>query len=249
MTESNGADVHALIGPYVVGALSPAEAAEFEAHLAECSACAAEVTSLREVTVTLADAEATPPPASLRSSVMAAIGTTAQVTPGPVETPEVTPVDEVSERRARKMWPRIAVAAASVLVLAAVGIGVGSAYQQRQQTRALEHDVMMVTTAPDAHAMDLGLGQSHLVMSDSMGAVVAMGDNAPMPASGMEYQLWLMMEDGSSHPGPTFMPHSDGEFMTVMSAPMDGVVGVAVTEEPAGGSPAPTGQTVALVHL
>ena len=66
---------------------------------------------------------------------------------------------------------------------------------------------MMVASAPDAHAMDLALGQAHLVMSDKMGAVVAMGQDAPMPADGMEYQVWLMMDDGASMPGPMFMPY------------------------------------------
>ena len=108
---------------------------------------------------------------------------------------------------------------------------------------------MMVTSAPDAHTMALPLGTGHLVMSSSMGGVAVMGQDAPMPADGMEYQLWVMLEDGSKVAGPAFVPASDGEFMTVMHAPMDGVVGFAVTEEPAGGSDAPTGDMVAEVSI
>lgn len=244
--ESLGADVHGLIGPYVVGAVTPEERALFEAHLAECDECAQEVASLSSVVGVLADGEAAAPPASLRASVLAQVSSTAQVTPA---SGNAVAGDELAERRARKLWPRVAIAAASVLVLAGVGVIAGTAYQQHRETVAMEHDVMMVTTAPDAHSMDLKLGKAHLVMSASMGAVVAMGDDAPMPADGMEYQVWLMMEDGSSHPGPTFMPTGEGEFMTIMSAPMDGVVGVAVTEEPAGGSASMTGDMVAVVHL
>jgi hypothetical protein len=170
---------------------------------------------------------------------MAAVAASAQV-------PAASAAPAVAKRSA---WPRVLAAAASVLVLAGVGVvGVG-AYRTHQETLAMEHDVMMVTTAPDAHSMDLGLGTSHLVMSASMGAVAVMGNDAPMPADGMEYQVFLMMDDGSSMAGPTFMPGPDGSFTTVMAASMDGVVGVAVTEEPMGGSSEMTGDMVAEVQL
>ena len=241
MSESN-AQVHALIGAYVVDALDADERAEFEAHLAECGACREEVASLLGVGETLASAEAVPPPAGLRADVLAQIGQTPQAVPAPAS--------GIAQPEPRKRWaPRLVLAAASALLLVAVGVVGVNAYQTHRETVAMEHDVMMVTTAPDAHSMDLALGTSHVVMSESMSAVVVMGDEAPMPADGMEYQVFLMMEDGSSMPGPAFTPGADGDFMTVMSAPMDGVVGVAVTEEPMGGSPSMTGEMVALVHL
>src|SRR6187431_2567687 len=113
VNEVAGDWVHALMGPYVVGALTPAERSEFEAHLAVCEECAAEAASLETAVATLADAEAASPPASLRARVMLEASKTPQVTPG------VTQVDEVGARRSRRWLPRAALAAASVLVLAA----------------------------------------------------------------------------------------------------------------------------------
>jgi len=269
------ADVHALIGPYVLSALTTDELADFEEHLETCAACREEVASLRDVTAVLAEAEAAAPPVSLRTQVLSAVAVTQQVRPAPASgvTPQARPapapasgisdaqplaaqnppaeppaVTNLSDRRRRRM-PRLALAAASILVLALVGVGVGTAMKTRGENLAFEHDVMMVTSAPDAHSMDLSLGNAHLVMSDKMDAVVAMGQDAPMPKVGMEYQLWLMMDDGKAMPGPTFMPSSDGEFMAMMHTSFDGVVALAVTEEPHGGSVAPTGAPVAEVTL
>lgn len=238
------AEVHTLVGPYVLNAVTPQERAEFEAHLSQCDDCREEVESLRVVAAEIAQAQATAPPESLRASVLDAIAVTPQVSPtqdAPAEAATPAP-----RKRRVSAW---AVAAASALVLAVAGLGFGTAYQDRQESAAMERDVMMVASAPDAHTMDLELGNAHLVVSEKMDGVAAMGQGAPMPADGMEYQMWLMMEDGTTAPGPTFMPSKSGEFMTVMHTSLDGVVGFAVTEEPAGGSTEMTGAKAAEIHL
>jgi len=241
-------DVHGLIGAYALDALTAEERAEFEAHLAVCEECRAEAASLGDVASALGAATAVTPPSSLRAAVLAQAAVTPQAVPGETASsaPALASLDAKRRPRRPVKW---VLAAASVLVLAAIGVGVGTAYQSRQDSLAMERDVMMVTTAPDAHTMPLSLGTAHLVMSSSMDGVAVMGQDAPMPADGMEYQLWVMMDDGSAVAGPVFMPASDGEFMTVMHAPMDGVAGFMVTEEPVGGSSKMTGDMVAEVHV
>jgi anti-sigma-K factor RskA len=241
------ADVHTLVGAYVVDAVTADERAEFEAHLESCDECREEVTSLREVAVTLAAANEVAPPVSLRESVLAAVAVTPQVSPT-VPDSNVVPLTPGAAPRKRRVWP-LAAAAASVLVLAAAGLGISMGYQSRQESLAMERDVMMVTSAPDAHSVELDLGNSHVVMSEKMDGVAVMGQEAPMPEDGMEYQVWLIMDDGGMAPGPTFMPSSSGEFMTVMHTPLAGVTGFCVTQEPAGGSQTPTGDVAAVVHL
>ena len=60
-----------LAAPYALGALAPDERERFEAHLADCAACRAEVRALREVAVLLADAApATTPPPGLRDRAL-----------------------------------------------------------------------------------------------------------------------------------------------------------------------------------
>ena len=65
------------------------------------------------------------------------------------------------------------------------------------------------------------------------------------PREGMTYQVWLVTDDAKISAG-TFRPDKDGK--TVMHAnyalPRDALRSVAITEEPEGGVPAPTGPMV-----
>lgn len=234
-------DTHSLLGAYVVGAVDDIERATFERHLSECADCRAEVAQASDVIAALVDAEAISPPVSLRAKVMEQTARTAQL-------PPVAGGSSTQTRRRRLKWPLAGAAAAVAIALASVGLLLSNATESPDMS-ALEREVMMVSSAPDAHSMELGLGSSHLVMSERMQGVAVMGLDAPMPSDGMEYQLWLVFDDGQMMPGPTFMPDKNGEFMAVMHTAFDGITDFKVTEEPRGGSGAPTGDTVAVISL
>ena len=68
-------DVHSAVGSYVADALTPIERAEFETHLAGCYRCRLDAAEYAETVAMLAPLVATAPPARLRASVLAAIGT------------------------------------------------------------------------------------------------------------------------------------------------------------------------------
>ncbi len=241
MNDTTG-DIHSLLGPYVVDSVDDVDRKTFEHHLLDCADCRAEVARMSDVVATLVDAEATAPPMSLRAKVMAQASLTAQLPP------TVAGPARVSSSRKRLRWPLAGAAAAMAIAVAGIGMFLSSTVNT-PDTSALERDVMMVSSAPDAHTMELGLGSSHLVMSDRMSGVALMGLDAPAPAEGMEYQLWLVLDDGQMVPGPTFMPDADGEFMAMMHTGFDGVTDFEITEEPHGGSGAPTGDAVAIVSL
>ncbi len=95
-----------LAAPYALGALAPDERERFEAHLADCAACRAEVRALRDVAVLLADAApaATPPP-GLRDRVLR-------------EARQARPI-----RRAR--GPVVPWLAAAACIVIALGLGYG----------------------------------------------------------------------------------------------------------------------------
>ena len=63
-------DLHMLVGLYVVDALDDDERARFEAHLAECDACANEVVEFRATAGRLSTLMAENPPPALRSAIM-----------------------------------------------------------------------------------------------------------------------------------------------------------------------------------
>jgi len=161
------------------------------------------------------------------------------------------PRERRAQRRGVRRWlPALAGAAATVAVLAVgvFGFGLGRPSDDAAEL-ALAKDVMMVEAASDATKMDMDLGNGQVVMSSRMDAVALMGRSAPMPDHGTEYQVWLILEDGSKVAGPTFMPDADGEYMAYVPSDLDGVVAIAITCEPPGGSAEPTTDVVSVVEL
>jgi len=73
------------------------------------------------------------------------------------------------------------------------------------------------------------------------------GHNMPRPKPGKTYQLWLVTGSAKISAG-TFEPTPAGDAMmqAEYALPPDALQAVAVTEEPAGGMPQPTGPTVML---
>lgn len=74
-------DIHSMIDEYVVGAVTPAEAHEFETHLPECASCTTELSELRHITARLSEVVAADPPPSLRADILAMIAATPQEPP------------------------------------------------------------------------------------------------------------------------------------------------------------------------
>ena len=72
------------------------------------------------------------------------------------------------------------------------------------------------------------------------------GHDLPQPAIGRTYQLWLVTADGSKISAGTFRPTATGDAVmqaTYALAP-SALKAIAVTEEPMGGVPQPTGKMV-----
>ena len=241
---------HALSGAYLLDALDPAERAEFEAHLRACEDCRAEVASLDEAVVRLALAESATPPAAMRDEVLARVARTPQAAPETEEPETASPVVALSGRRRRRPgWPTVAAVAAALVVAVAGGTTLVNDRRHVLQVEAAQATVMRIMSAPDAVSHDVDLGAAHVVMSAEMGAAALMGQDVPMPAGdGMVYQVWMMHEDGSSAPGPTFMP-DHGDVTAIVKGDLSDVHELMVTVEPRGGSAVPTGTSVATVEL
>ena len=264
-------NLHALSGAYVLDALTPDESAEFEAHLTSCAECRHEVGGLRETVGLLGVTAVQTPPLGLRERVLAQVATTAQVAadpgstelaadqasaPLPVQPPLQPPVQPsvapraVPRARRWRTWP-VAAAAAAALVVGGVAGGTLAvrAYRSDQVASAALARMTQIAAAPDAASHEVALGVSHVVMSVEMSTAALVGQDVPMPAeSGMTYQLWMVHADGSSAPGPTFMPES-GEVLAFVEGDLATVAALTITEEPMAGSSEPTGPVVAVVTL
>jgi anti-sigma-K factor RskA len=243
-----------LTGLYALGALTAPEREAFEAHMAGCAVCAAEVRALASVPEALArvGAPADPSPA-VRARLMNAIH--GERKPAPP----------------RSLAPWLAAAAGVVLAL---GLSL-YASQLRTRITALEtaladasnrananerlvadarrdageaRTTLAVLVSPDLARIDLK-GQpvapsasARAFWSRSRGLVFT-ASNLPSLPQGRVYQLWVLTAQPAPISAGLMKPDSEGRVTAMFSTPADlpQPVAMAVTLEPEGGVPSPTG--------
>ena len=256
---------------YALGALAGKERDAFEAHLATCAECAAEVRALDGVVTALP--YATPlvdAPASLRARVLTAAGapqasSRSTVTQMPAHT-------HISVERAH-ISVNVAWLAAAALLVVSVALG-AYAVNLRQRVGGLEGQLreavnrldlteqrlaeatraaeraqmrMAVLTSPDLKQVSLK-GQpvapraaGRAFWSRSNGLLFAANDLPPLPA-GRTYQLWFLTPGAPVSAG-LIKPDQNGRIAAAFDTPpgTPDPTGLAVSIEPEGGVPAPTG--------
>jgi anti-sigma-K factor RskA len=247
---------------YVLDALASSDRQTFEAHLASCAECRAQVTTLSPVTQALAYVVPQhDPPSDLRARVLTSI----------TGTPGMAPASSTRPEGANVILPWLAAAASLVL---AAGLGLYSAslrsrigaLEQRlqeaterasagdRQIAELRHAAadaqqqLAVLAAPDLQRIDLA-GQprapqasARAFWSRSRGLVFT-ASNLPTPPAGKTYQLWVLTKQPAPISAGVFKPDQRGRVAAVFETPLDlpQPVGMAVTVEPDGGVPSPTG--------
>jgi anti-sigma-K factor RskA len=218
-----------LTGAYALGTLSEAERRGFEAHLDTCPECTAEVRAFSLVAEGLGQlVEPRDPPPHLRARVLAIAGAPA------------API-----RREKATLPPWLLLAASIALIA-----VGTyAVLLRGRVHVADQSVTRVAEilgASDVRRVDLA-GQAvapaasgRTFWSPSRGMMFTAADLPPLPG-GQVYQLWLVTASAPWSAG-LFTPDRTGRAIVIGTVPA-GVqpVAVAVTIEPAGGVPSPTG--------
>jgi anti-sigma-K factor RskA len=218
-----------LAAPYALDALDGEERAAFEAHLAQCAQCRAEVASFREVAARLAmTAPVAEPSPALRDRVLA-------------EARRVRPIGG----GVRRAW---LAAAAGFLLALVVG---GAWWRERDARRTLEArvaeqgELLATLLAPDVGVANLAATgkppSARLFWNPQRQRVVmAVFDLPPAPA-GRTYQLWAIATGKPPVSLGTFNTGPDGRLTAAMAVPAGLAFDLtAVTEEPAGGSPQPT---------
>ena len=224
---------------YVLGSLDPEERRAFESHLAECAECAAEVASLRPVVGALATAvPQVTPRADLRERILSGAA------------PRAEADAHIHDRKspAALIWLPLAAA-----IIIAVGAGIYAVRLQRQigELRG-RFDQAQATTAvlaaPDLARIDLQGQQvapdarARALWSRSRGLVFTAANLPPAPA-GKAYQVWVVTAQAPISAGLlTPDPNGAGTQFYMTPADIAPPVAVAVTLEPAGGVPAPTGE-------
>ena len=249
---------------FVLGALEPEERTEFEAHVAECLECAAEVRVLTAVPTMLAQAvpQVDPSPA-LRERVLRSVGS------GDSWPQQATPY---AGGRSGGFAPWLA-AAASLVLTVALG---GYALSLRQRIGNLEARLrdavaradagdrviadarrvaadaesrVAVLAAPDLNRIDLA-GQAAAPQASGRGywsrsrGLVFTATSLPALPAGRTYQLWVLTaRTPPISNGWLFRPDASGRAAVIFDTPVDlpNPTAMAVTIEANGGVPAPTG--------
>jgi len=224
-------DTDTLAVDYVLGELSPADAATFERRLAADDALAAEVRRLRATLGVLPYATAAEPPPGLRARVLAAGAAV------PVRAPRAP---------RRVVWSRFAAAAAALLALA-FGL---DAHRVRREL-ALERALTATLEEPNVvRSFALaGAGGAYgtvaLDLDAKRGAVVLKGLRA-LPA-GDRYRLWARVGDKSVFCGE-FRASAEGDVVAQFPVPVESytapIAKLFLTVESTPRAPEPSGPTV-----
>jgi anti-sigma-K factor RskA len=240
---------------YVAGALPPDESRSLEQHAVSCSSCAGELIGWSVVTEGLARAASPESPSlSLRSRILSRIEPRA-----------------ASPAVSRSSWGAWLAAAALFLIAVGLGADslrlrrelrvleqtlsaerararASEALVARLQTAGAQQTLAMtVLTAPDLARIDLA-GQTvaphataRAFWSRSRGMVFSASAMPPLPA-GRTYQLWAVTASAPVSVG-LLEPDTSGRMQGVFTTPPNLTpVAIALTLEPAGGVPSPTGE-------
>jgi anti-sigma-K factor RskA len=245
---------------YVLGALEPDERRAFETHLAACEMCASEVQSLRRVTSGLAQTvPQVTPRAALRDRVLLAVGARdarAHVT-------------ETAPRWVMRDWLAYAACVAIATAAGLYAMNLRARLDDLEvrlgmaQTRLAAADRAMVDArrvAFETQSAMAVLAAADLTRVDLQGApaapqaagralwsrqsgMVFAANNLPPLETGRIYQVWVVAGGAAPISAGLVAPDETGRGVAVFRTPIDatGPVTVAVTIEPEGGVPAPTG--------
>ncbi len=231
------------VGAYLLGALETDERERFEAHLAACPACSRDVAHLRVAADALpVSVPQIPAPPALKGRIMTVVNSEAELLaaagqradePASVAAGE-QPAAGRAARRSRRpggrflgSWPmRPGVALACALALLAGGVA-GVLLGGGDGTRT----VLPSMQPPGADV--------RLEIRDDGSTLVA--EHMPAPPSGRIYQVWLKRP--GKDPEPTsvlWSTRGDGSAEVAVPGSLEGIEAVLVTDEPPGGSQAPT---------
>lgn len=213
-------------GAYVLGALPDDERRGFEAHLATCEACRAEVDELGGAADVLpVSAPAMVPPPALKARIMAEVEREAALLAAAGPQADL-PARAKRERRRWLGFPAVGLACVTLLA----GIAVGAVLFKSGTT------TLQFTPSGSQAVAELDVTGDKAVL---------VARDLPSPGAGKTYQVWLKRPGQAPEPtAALFTPRSDGSATATVTGKLSDGDQVLVTAEPDGGSPAPTSDPV-----
>lgn len=222
--------MQALIGPYVLGDLSPEEERKLMLHLRECPDCRAEVEEVREVHNRLRQISASLPK-DLKKNTLASISKVGTPDPGNLDSQDIP---RNPARQHRRWSIRLAAAAVVLIALLAGGLTLERMFTPTEPVVA-KSSLAPTTMAPRAG------GEIQLKEAGPNMQVQLEVWGLPELPSNEYYELWFIKgEDRIS--GGTFTVNSEGRARVNLNAPevaMD-YKNIGITSETSPGDPGPS---------
>jgi anti-sigma-K factor RskA len=251
-------DLHTLTGAYAVDALNDSERGQFERHLAACPECAQEVAELRLTANRLGAAISAEPPDRIRERVLAEIKRVRQDSPGGLRL--VGRRGRTRDTGSRRWVIGLTSVAAAVALALAATFGVVAVRAQHQlsttqaelaQAAARYAPVAQVLGATDMRAVSANGtqgGNATAIVSRQLNKGIFLTFHLPPTPSNKNYQAWAI---GTGNPRSIGLLANGGDNSTVplVLDTLANTTKIALTLEPAGGSPQPTSKLLMLFNL
>jgi anti-sigma-K factor RskA len=224
---------------WVLGALSPADAERFAAHLQTCADCRAEVARLTQAAERLAEAAPllTPPP-ELRQRLMAAVDAETSLFAAARTDPH-PPAMARRGRSRRRVGGLLATFGTLAIVIAAIVLVITNHGSGQARPRTVIGSVLSLGGGARAHA----------VVQIQAHAATLILTRLTAPPTGRVYQAWVVRHDSPATPtGALFSIPRSGNTRILLPA-LNDVTEVIVTAEPPRGSATPTLPPVVLVQF
>jgi anti-sigma-K factor RskA len=250
------------LGAYALDAVSPDERAAIDEHLKTCDACRAELKALSDTAAALGTAVPSRPMDKLRSATVKQ----RLLERARAEKRVVTPIQSVTIPARTRQLPWWLAAAASVAFAVAMYRAVMTGRERDAVQTAFIAETMRSTALKDSLAQrdrlllamagaDVKVVElvannrrpnARMFWARSTNTWTMFAHDIPAPARGRTYQLWLITRTGERISAGTFAPNARGDAVVTAQYPLpaDALTMIAVTEEPAGGVPQPTGEVL-----
>jgi len=225
-------ELEAMVAPWVLDALDPAEGEAVRAHVEGCASCREVAARMRRVVGALPlAADEVSPPARLRERVLAAAAASPRA-----GAPMARPVRRPSPPRTTPRMPVYALAAVAAVALL-IGVLIGQVTLHSQQSG------QQVARFTLTGHQDMAAASATVVDLKSDGVALVDFRGLPPPGTNRVYEVWLVPSKGDPVPAAVFMPDGNGSRVVLVNRSLSGYSVMAVTNEPApDGSSAPTQQ-------
>lgn len=250
------------LGAYALDALSPDERLGVEEHLKTCDACRAELKAMSDTAAALATSVPSQPMDNARKAAVKQ----RLLERARAEKRVVTPIQSVTIPAKTRQLPWWLAAAASVAFAVAAYRAIETGRERdRLQTDLIAESMrssalkdslaqaertLLAMAGSDVKVVELVANNrrpnARMFWAQSTNTWTMFAHNLPAPAQGRTYQLWLITRDGQRISAGTFAPDAAGNAAVSAQYPLaaDALQMIAVTEEPAGGAPQPTGEVL-----